>query len=45
MLTIRADEIKKDAEEIMQTLAKCLLTKFKDELRKEIEDIDNEHKH
>lgn len=43
-IRIMADEIKKDDKEIIQTLAKCLLTEFKDELRKEIEEIENKHK-
>lgn len=44
VIRIMADEIKKDDKEIIQTLAKCLLTEFKDELRKEIEEIENKHK-
>lgn len=44
VIRIMADEIKKNDKEIIQTLAKCLLTELKDELRKEIEEIENEHK-
>ena len=44
-IRIMADKIKKDDAEVMQALSKCLLTEFKDELRKEIEEIENEHKH
>ena len=40
IIRIMADEIKKNDKEIIQALAKCLLTELKDELRKEIEEIE-----